>query len=283
MVLCLGLTLLAGPAAAEAAQRYAAPDANGVTCKQSEPCSLEDAINGASANDEVIVEAGDYEITGAPINVVFAGLQIHGDFAGPMPRISAQLGGLPAINLVGGGSSISYVDVRNRGDGGGRHSLLRRYRFERVRASVAGEGTAGANMYPGCAVRDSLFLAQGTNSLGLESVGDGRIDPLRRAQRDRDSDRGNSVGIQSRYNDSSAGSHTLTLTNSIAHGASDLRTEDGDGRDESSPPTRTSTSSKLRAPARSRAAGNQSAQPSSLPRRRLPRGPGVADDRCRGR
>ena len=40
---------------------------------------------------------------------------------------------------------------------------------------------------------------------------------------------GNSAGIQSRYNDSIAGTHTLTLTNSIAEGASDLRTEDGSG------------------------------------------------------
>ena len=39
----------------------------------------------------------------------------------------------------------------------------------------------------------------------------------------------NSAGIQSRYNDSVAGSHILNLTNSIAQGASDLRTEDGNG------------------------------------------------------
>ena len=151
---------------------------------------LEDAINGASANDEVIVEAGDYEITGAPINVVFEGLQIHGDFAGPMPRISAQLGGLPAINLVGGGSSISYVDVRNEETEAVGIRCFEGTRLERVRASVAGEGTAGANVYPGCAVRDSLFLAQG-KELPRVGVGwDGRIDRLRRAQRDRDSDRG---------------------------------------------------------------------------------------------
>ena len=51
-------------------------------CKQSDPCSLEDAINGASANDEVIVLAGDHTISGAPINVVYGGLQIHGDPGG---------------------------------------------------------------------------------------------------------------------------------------------------------------------------------------------------------
>ncbi len=39
----------------------------------------------------------------------------------------------------------------------------------------------------------------------------------------------NSAGIQSRYNDATGGTHTLTLTNSIAEGASDLRTEDSAG------------------------------------------------------
>jgi hypothetical protein len=39
----------------------------------------------------------------------------------------------------------------------------------------------------------------------------------------------NSAGIQSRYSDSADESHTLTLGNSIAEGASDLRTEDGPG------------------------------------------------------
>ena len=71
----------------------------------------------------------------------------------------------------------------------------------------------------------------------------------------------NSVGIQSRYNDSSAGSHTLTLTNSIAHGASDLRTEDGNG------PGRIVASHsnfdlvKAESPGAISGAGNQSAQP----------------------
>src|SRR5262245_47258408 len=97
--LALSLALLCAPAVAEADQRFAAPGASGVTCAKTDPCTLPDAINGASANDEVIVEAGEYTIAGAPINVVYGGLQIHGDLAGPMPRIVAHLGGLPAIRI----------------------------------------------------------------------------------------------------------------------------------------------------------------------------------------
>jgi len=261
VALCLGLALLAGPAAAEAAQRYAAPDANGVSCEQSEPCSLPDAINGASANDEVIVAAGDYEITGAPINVVYAGLQIHGDLGGPMPRVSAALGGLPAINLVGVGSSISYVDVRNEETEAVGLRCFEGTRLERVRASAVGEGAAGANLFPGCAVRDSLFLAQGTNSLGLESLGIGGSTSSDARNVTAIAAGANSAGIQSRYNGSEPGSHTLNLTNSIAQGASDLRTEDGNG------PGRIVASHsnfdvvKAESPGAISGAGNQSAQP----------------------
>src|SRR6187551_3104596 len=111
-VLCLAL--LTVPAAAQAAQRYAAPNGTGALCTQKEPCSFQDAVNEASENDEVIVAAGDYTISGAPLNAVYAGLQIHGDPGGPMPRVAAALGGLPAINMNGAGSSISYLEVVNK-------------------------------------------------------------------------------------------------------------------------------------------------------------------------
>ena len=84
------------------------------SCTTAEPCTLADSINGASANDEVIVTAGEYTVTGAPINVVYGGLQIHGDLAGPMPRVVAELGGLPAINMNAEGSSLSDIEVVNR-------------------------------------------------------------------------------------------------------------------------------------------------------------------------
>jgi hypothetical protein len=229
LVACVAL--LAFPAAAQAAQRYAAPGATGVTCKQSEPCTLEDAINGASANDEVIVLPGQHTISGAPINVVYGGLQIHGDYAGPMPRVVADIpDGLPAINFNAPGAILSYIEVINDGTEAVGIRCFEGTRLERVRASVVGEGAAGANVFQGCAVRDSLFLAQGTNSLALESLG---IQPGATGADVRNvtaiATGTDSAGIQSRYTESKPGSHTLTLTNSIARGASDLRTEDGSG------------------------------------------------------
>ena len=222
--------LLAFPAAAQAAQRYAAPGATGVECTKPEPCNLADAINGASANDEVIVTAGEYTVTGAPINVVYGGLQIHGDLAGPMPQVGAELGGLPAINMNAEGSSLSYIEVVNRQTEGIGVRCGSTSRVERVRATGIGEGAAGLVQFQECLVRDSLLRGEGTNSLGMESLAVNQGEPSSTVGNVTAIATGaNSAGIQSRYNDSVAGSHILNLTNSIAQGASDLRTEDGNG------------------------------------------------------
>ncbi len=232
LVLCalVSLALLAGAAAAQAAQRYAAPGATGVECTLQEPCSFPDAVNGASANDEVIVNAGEYTISGAPLNVVYGGLQIHGDLAGAMPRVVAELGGLPAININADGSSLSYVEVVNRETEGVGVRCGSTSRVERVRTTGIGEGAAGLVQFQGCLVRDSLLRGEGTNSLGMESLAVNQGEPSSIVRNVTAIATGeNSAGIQSRYNDSVAGSHILTLTNSIAQGASDLRTEDGNG------------------------------------------------------
>ena len=166
---CLALSV--GSVAAQAAQRYAAPGAAGVTCKQSEPCSLEDAINGASANDEVIVTAGEYEIAGAPINVVDRGLRIHGD-----PRRADA----PSRRRVG---RAAGDQPQRRRQSTQRHRIRQSSRprrppsaastavtVERVRAFGIGEGAAGLVQMKGCLVRDSLLRGEGTNSLGMESL-----------------------------------------------------------------------------------------------------------------
>ena len=80
--LAAGVALLLGATDAQAAQRYAAPDGTGSACTQEQPCSLADASNEASKGDEVIVTAGDYTISGAPLNVVYAGLQFTAISAG---------------------------------------------------------------------------------------------------------------------------------------------------------------------------------------------------------
>jgi hypothetical protein len=226
VVLCLAL--LAVPAGAQAAQRYAAPNATGVNCTKQEPCSFPDAVNGASENDEVIVAAGEYTISGAPLNVVYAGLQIHGDPGGPMPRVAAALGGLPAINMNAEGSSISYLEVVNKETEGEGIRCRSTSRVERVRATGIGEGAAGLVREQSCLVRDSLMRGEGTNSLGMDSRGTELTSIARNVTAVATGV--NSVGIQSRYTGLGAGHHTLVLSNSIAGGSTfDLRAEDSAG------------------------------------------------------
>ncbi len=216
----LSLTLLAGPAGAQAAQRYAAPNGTGSECTQKEPCSLADAANEASNGDEVIVTAGDYTISAAPLNVVYAGLQLHGDFGGPMPRVAASLEALPAINLNGKGSSLSYLEVFNEGTEAVGIRCQPETRVERVRATGVGEGAAGLVQYEGCTVRDSLLRGEKTNSIGLESLAITSGAPASTTRNVTAIASGeNSVGIRSRYSELSPGSHTLILSNSIASGS----------------------------------------------------------------
>jgi hypothetical protein len=231
IALAASLALLLGAGGAQAAQRYAAPDGTGSACTQQEPCSLADAANGASNGDEVIVAAGEYTISGAPLNIVYTGLQLHGDFGGPMPRVVASLGGQPAIQLSGEGVVLSYLEVQNEEtEGTGVRCTGAGTRVERLSATGIGEGAAGAVAFPSCTVRNSLLQARGANALGMESLGTlgstggivSNVTAIASGE--------NSAGIQSR---ATGGTHTLTLANSIAEGASDLRTEDsveGPGR-----------------------------------------------------
>jgi hypothetical protein len=224
-VVCLAL--LTVPEAAQAAQRYAAPNGTGLGCTRQEPCSFQDAVNAASENDEVIVTAGEYTISGAPLTVSYAGLQIHGDPGGPMPKVVAALGGQPAISMNGAGSSISYLEVVNTETEGVGIRCLSTSRVERVRSTGVGAGAAGLVQFQSCLVRDSLLRGEGTNSLGMESLAVEAGEPASTVRNVTALATGaNSVGIQARYNGPGGGSHTLILGNSIAGGSTfDLRAE----------------------------------------------------------
>jgi hypothetical protein len=82
------LVLVASPTA-QAAQRYAAPGGSTTSqCPAADPCTVERAVNGAAAGDEVIAVSGVYTIT-APLNPRGA-LDLHGDPDAVWPRIIAS-------------------------------------------------------------------------------------------------------------------------------------------------------------------------------------------------
>ena len=163
---------LAAPAAAQAAQRYAAPEGSGAEpCAQAAPCSLTVAIKKAKANDEVIVARGSYTIKeflypeGNPANVY-----IHGDLGGPMPRIVGS-GSSAVMLVVGAGSRLAYLEMTNAGNGAIAAFCTAGTRIERVRASVEGEGAIAMNQAADCVVQDSIAVASGTSSKALNGAG----------------------------------------------------------------------------------------------------------------
>src|SRR3954463_4770222 len=88
------LLLLAVTPAADAAQRFAAPNGSSTSqCPAGDPCAIERAVNNAAPGDEGIVAPGDYQLS-VPLNPKGA-LDLHGDLNHAAPRIAAsgKLGG----------------------------------------------------------------------------------------------------------------------------------------------------------------------------------------------
>src|SRR5829696_3473539 len=76
--LLLGLAVLALAPAAQAAQRYAAPEGSGPEpCSSAAPCSLKDALAKAKANDEVIVTSGAYSPGAVVLPNAAVGAYVH--------------------------------------------------------------------------------------------------------------------------------------------------------------------------------------------------------------
>ena len=110
-VVATALVLIcAAGADAAVVQRYVSVAGSGTACTPSEPCSLRYAAANSATGDEVIVAAGTY--SGTPPIIVPDGSEnvyIHGDLAGPMPRLDATTPEASPITFrdTGGGSPTS--------------------------------------------------------------------------------------------------------------------------------------------------------------------------------
>lgn len=89
VLLAPALVLVAAfPAAAPAAVRYAAPAGTGAPpCAEAAPCSLEDAVSAAAANDTVRLAEGTYELT-STLALEDQGLALEGPETGPRPVLA---------------------------------------------------------------------------------------------------------------------------------------------------------------------------------------------------
>jgi hypothetical protein len=218
------LTLLAGASTVHAAQRYAAPAGSGGACTQAQPCSVEAAVGGAESFDEVIVTQGAYTLK-EPLIPFFGvtDLYVHGDFAGPRPAITAEFKG-GAINLENARSRLAYVEVTNTSSTPYGAFCAAGGTVERVRLTARGPFGRGLSQGYDCAVRDSVLIAEGTESTALYSLGFQGTQTAVARNVTAIAHGMDSVGVRSRYEGVPA-SHLLDARNVIASGeGADVRT-----------------------------------------------------------
>jgi hypothetical protein len=161
------LALLAIAPAAHAAQRYAAPAGSGAECSQAKPCSLNEALAKAKANDEVIITSGAYTLSSAAtLSFEATGANVHGDLSGPRPTIAAAVPGI-ALAVFPAKSRLSYVDVTNSGENAAAIGCGNEVTVERVLAKSVSKNGQGLLQLGTCSVRDSLIRADGSEAAAL--------------------------------------------------------------------------------------------------------------------
>ncbi len=99
--------LLLCASVAVASDRFASPSGSGANpCTQAAPCDIVTAINGASANDDVTIEPGNYGPLSTTLTDNGNALTIHGQAGAPRPVINDGL-----VDFNGVGTSLSNVEI----------------------------------------------------------------------------------------------------------------------------------------------------------------------------
>jgi hypothetical protein len=215
--------MLAATATAEAAQRYASPGGTGEKCSKQEPCSLQIAIGKAGNHDEVIVGAGTFALGSTPIDAGGNGVEIHGDFGGPAPKIEAAYSKGTPID-PGSEGRMSYLDITNIKASAQGANCHEGGRLERLQVTVVGPNSLGIELAQDCIVRDTVVRALGTEAFGVfagtfDEPSTGFLRNVTAIASGLDS-----IGLLSEFTGAS-GSYTLDANNVIAGGElSDLDT-----------------------------------------------------------
>jgi hypothetical protein len=227
LAILASLLVLASASTAQALQRYAAPQGSGGECSRAVPCALAEAINKALTGDEVIITSGIYTAT----ETMFAeggNVDIHGDFAGPMPTIKAAISGT-VINSNPKGQ-VSYLEIDTASEGAVGLFCPEESSVERVRVKAAGKNAAALLALSGCVVHDSLLLADGQKSTAIYGAAfeDGLTGTIRNVTAIATGPE--SDGIRAGYGPAPPGAYTIDVRNTIADGgAADLHATEGSG------------------------------------------------------
>ncbi|HWT89744.1 MAG TPA: choice-of-anchor Q domain-containing protein [Solirubrobacterales bacterium] len=219
LIVALALLCLALPAAAAAAERFAAPGgATTGTCPQSAPCRIDRAVNLAAPGDEVFIAPGDYDVSATPLSNGGA-LTVVGADRASKPRITSS--GAGTTLALGGGSLVADLDLTYAGSSGS--SALFVGPGSAVERVIARSNATSAISTHGSMIRDSALFATGPSGAPLYLHGPGNsilrnITAIATGA--------NSSGISVRT--SNATPATVDIRNTIARGAeSDVYAESG--------------------------------------------------------
>ncbi len=170
---------LAVPTGAAAGTRFAAPDGGMAPgCPQLSPCSLEIAITGAAAGDEVIVAPGTYAV-GTAIEIEKS-LYIHGQEDAPRPRIVGASGVTPFKSFAS--QRLSYLTLEATDSATGvLFTPGKGTELERLELLAHGENALGLRAGNEFTLTDSVIWAgESTGAAGLFLQGTESGDPTLR-------------------------------------------------------------------------------------------------------
>jgi hypothetical protein len=227
------LPLAAAPSAF-AAVRYAEVSGNGAptVCAQSDPCSIEDAVEHSSVNDgdEVVVLPGTYDV-GTGTVLVDNDITVQGAAGAPRPNITtaSTTAFNGAVTVAGSGATVRDLELENTGGAGDSAALWSNVSVTAERL-VARSNSSGAT----CTVidgtlRDSLCLNTSTGpGFGILIGGSGSFTTnLRNVTTVAQGTSAFSDGI---WLNSSGIAYTINAKNVIANGNSnDVRAEQSGG------------------------------------------------------
>jgi hypothetical protein len=164
------------PNASAATERYAAPTGSGTACSSGDPCGIRQAVEGASAGDEVVVLPGDYPLTGSTL-IDPAKITIRGVPGQPRPRL--QFSGYNQAGLfIKYGSLLRYVEV-DQTAAVRAISTTHGARLDRVVAKGTGYVAETVSLMD-ATIRDSLVIAAGNAGRALVAGGGGaEVDTIR--------------------------------------------------------------------------------------------------------
>jgi hypothetical protein len=209
------VALLAFAAPAGADQRYAAPTGSGAECTKEKPCAIDTSIGSAKANDEVIVMPGTYEYKTPGSLASFENIFIHGEFGAPKPLIKAKVPG--ALLFLGNPKGrVAHLELLNESNGGGGITCPVEGTIEGVTSAVKGSPSAGLTVLEGCAVRNSVALAEGKGASAINAVATSALKPGTIRNVTAVATGPESVGLQIF---GSSGPYTVNVRNSILSGA----------------------------------------------------------------